>query len=38
MGFLVPPVGSEPYDRVRGEDPFDKWPPRILQGFQYRIR
>ena len=30
--------GSEPYVRVRGEEPFDKWPPRILQGFEYRVR
>ena len=37
MGFLLPPVGSEPYARARGEAPFDKWPPRILQGYEYRV-
>jgi hypothetical protein len=37
MGFLVPPVDGEPYARVRGEEPFDRWPPRILQGFEYRV-
>jgi hypothetical protein len=37
LGFFVPELGSDPYPRVRGEEPFDRWPPRILQGFEYRI-
>ncbi len=36
--FLLPSVGDEPYARERGEEPFDRWPPRILQGHEYRIR
>jgi hypothetical protein len=35
--FLLPAVGDEPYARVRGEEAFDRWPPRILQGYEYRI-
>jgi hypothetical protein len=35
----LPPVeGTDPYSRVRGEEPFDRWPPRILQGHEYRLR
>ena len=37
LGFFVPEVGADPYPRVRGEAPFDRWPPRILQGYEYRI-
>jgi hypothetical protein len=37
LGFFVPELGAEPYERVRGEAPFDRWPPKILQGFEYRI-
>jgi hypothetical protein len=36
LGFLVPPV-TEEYERVRGEDAFDRWPPKILQGFEYQV-
>ena len=38
FGFLLPSVGDEPYARARGEEPFDRWPPRILQGYEHRIR
>lgn len=38
FGFLLPSVGDEPYERVRGEEEFDRWPPRILQGHEYRVR
>lgn len=35
----VPPVeGTPPYERTRGEEPFDRWPPRVLQGREYRVR
>ena len=37
LGFFVPELGPDAYPRVRGEEPFDRWPPRILQGFEYRI-
>lgn len=37
IGGFVPPVGAEGYPQVRGEDPFDQWPPRILQGYEYRL-
>jgi hypothetical protein len=37
FGFLLPGVGDEPYERVRGEEEFDRWPPRILQGHEYRV-
>jgi hypothetical protein len=37
FGFLLPSVGDEPYERVRGEEEFDRWPPRILQGHEYRV-
>jgi hypothetical protein len=37
LGFFVPELGPDPYARVRGEEPFDRWPPRIFQGFEYRI-
>jgi len=30
--------GTEPYPRERGEEPFDRWPPRILQGREHRLR
>lgn len=37
--FHVPPVDPDvPYERTRGEEPFDRWPPRILQGPEYRLR
>jgi hypothetical protein len=36
--FLLPTVPDEPYARVRGEEDFDRWPPRIVQGHEYRIR
>jgi hypothetical protein len=38
FSFLLPSVGDEPYARERGEEPFDRWPPRIVQGHEYRIR
>ncbi|HEY3672513.1 MAG TPA: hypothetical protein VGN51_16375 [Acidimicrobiia bacterium] len=38
FGFLLPSVGDEPYARVRGEEEFDRWPPRIVQGHEYRVR
>jgi hypothetical protein len=38
LGFLVPEVPAEPYERTRGEDAFDRWPPRMVQGFEHRIR
>jgi hypothetical protein len=37
FGFLLPSVGDEPYARVRGEEEFDRWPPRIVQGHEYRV-
>jgi hypothetical protein len=37
MGFEIPEVPVEPYARVRGEDDFDRWPSRILQGPEYRV-
>jgi hypothetical protein len=37
MGFSVPEMPVEPYERVRGEADFDKWPSRILQGPEYRV-
>jgi hypothetical protein len=37
LGFFVPEVSADPYPRVRGEDPFDRWPPRIVQGYEYRL-
>jgi hypothetical protein len=37
LGFFLPEIGDDPYPRVRGEEAFDRWPPRILQGFEYRI-
>jgi hypothetical protein len=38
FGFLLPSVGDEPYARERGEADFDRWPPRIVQGHEYRVR
>jgi hypothetical protein len=37
MGFSIPEMPIEPYGRVRGEDAFDRWPSRILQGLEYRV-
>jgi hypothetical protein len=37
LGFLVPEVPAEPYERTRGEEAFDRWPPRMVQGFEHRI-
>ena len=37
LGFFVPELGADAYPRVRGEEPFDRWPPRIFQGFEYRV-
>ena len=37
LGGFLPELGSDPYPRVRGEEDFDRWPPRIIQGFEYRI-
>ena len=37
LGFTIPELPTEPYPRVRGEAAFDRWPPRIVQGFEYRI-
>jgi hypothetical protein len=37
LGGFIPSVGDEPYPRVRGEAPFDRWPPRILQGRSCQI-
>lgn len=37
--MFMPPLDEvAPYERVRGEEPFDRWPPRILQGREYRVR
>jgi hypothetical protein len=36
--FMPSIEGQEPYERVRGEEAFDRWPTRILQGHEYRIR
>jgi hypothetical protein len=36
MAALVPAVG-EKNPRRPEEDPFERWPPRILQGSEYRI-
>lgn len=35
--WVIPSLPSEPYERFRGEDPFDRWPPRLLQGREYRM-
>jgi hypothetical protein len=37
LGFLVPEVPAEPYERTRGEEAFDRWPPRMVQGSEHRI-
>ena len=37
MGFTVTELPVDPYPRVRGEADFDRWPPRIVQGFEYRV-
>jgi hypothetical protein len=37
LGFLVPEVPTESYERTRGEDAFDRWPPRMVQGPEHRI-
>jgi hypothetical protein len=37
LGFSVPELPAEPYARVRGEADFDRWPPRIVQGFEYQV-
>jgi hypothetical protein len=37
-GFTPSLEGAEPYERVRGEQPFDRFPPRILQGPEHRVR
>jgi hypothetical protein len=37
LGFLVPEVPAEPYERTRGEAPFDRWPPRMVKGIEHRI-
>lgn len=35
--FMPSIEGQAPYERVRGEEPFDRWPTRILQGNEYRV-
>ncbi|MGP0030342.1 MAG: hypothetical protein ACLPVF_07525 [Acidimicrobiales bacterium] len=37
LGGFLPELGAEPYARVRGEEAFDRWPPRIIQGYEYRL-
>jgi hypothetical protein len=37
LGFLVPEAPEVAYPRVRGEDAFDRWPPRMFQGAEYRV-
>ena len=37
LGFLVPEVPDEPYERTRGEEAFDRWPPHMVQGPEYRV-
>ena len=37
LGMLIPVVPAEPYERTRGEEAFDRWPPRMVQGPQHRI-
>lgn len=37
LGMLIPEVPAEPYERTRGEDAFDRWPPRMVQGVEHRI-
>ena len=37
LGMLIPAVPEEPYERTRGEEPFDRWPPRMVQGPEHRI-
>ena len=29
LGFFVPVLGADAYPRVRGEEPFDRWPPEF---------
>ena len=38
IGMFIPELGPEPYERERGEEPFDRWPPRLVQGYEIRIR
>jgi hypothetical protein len=38
LGMLVPEVPTDPYERTRGEDAFDRWPPRMVQGPELRVR
>jgi hypothetical protein len=38
LGMFVPEFGPEPYERERGEESFDRWPPRLVQGFEHRIK
>jgi hypothetical protein len=37
LGFHIPEAPEEAYPRVRGEEDFDKWPPRMFQGAEYRV-
>lgn len=37
LGGFVPSIGGQPYPRVRGEAPFDRWPPRVVQGYKYKV-
>lgn len=34
---LMETYPEEPYERWRHEDPFDRWPPRVLQGFERKV-
>jgi hypothetical protein len=37
FGFLIPDPGQVQYERTRGEEPFDRWPARYVQGPEHRI-
>jgi hypothetical protein len=37
FGFLIPDPGPVQYERTRGEQPFDRWPARYVQGPEHRI-
>jgi hypothetical protein len=35
--WLVPELPDTPYERFRGEEPFDRWPPRLVQGREHGL-
>jgi len=37
FGFLIPDPGPVQYERTRGEEAFDRWPARYVQGPEHRI-